>query len=88
MVYAPVKVQLRDGEFNWWVLLIWHVRSEAECQQIKDGADRDSCLALLELADLDPSKYAERVPQLLSRVKYPYSRSATRSHNGVIHGIL
>jgi hypothetical protein len=88
MVYAPLRVQLRDGVYNWWVLLIWHVRSQAECEQVKDGPDRVSCLALLELADLDPSRYAERVPELLARVKYPYSWSATRSHNGVIHGIL
>lgn len=88
MVYAPIKVQLRDGEFNWWVLLIWHVRSQAECALVKEGPDRVSCLALLELADLDPSKYAERAPELLSRVKYPYTKSATRSHNGVIHGFF
>ena len=89
MVYAPLHVQLRDGVRDWWVLLIWHVRSKAECEQLPDGPDRVSCLALLELSDLDPSQYAERVPQLLSRVKYPYDKaSATRSHNGIIHGIF
>jgi hypothetical protein len=87
MVYAPLKMQLRDGERDWWVLLIWHVRSKAECEKLTDP-DRDSCRALLELADLDPSQYAKRAPELLARVKYPYSKSATRSHNGVIHGIL
>jgi hypothetical protein len=70
------------------VLLIWHVRSKAECENVQPGPDRESCLALLELADLDPGKYAERVPELLARVKYPYARSATKSHNGIIHGVL
>jgi hypothetical protein len=88
LVYAPIKAQLRDGEHNWWVLLIWHVRSKTECENLQPGLDRDSCLALLELADLDPGKYAERVPELLSRVKYPYSKTATKSHNGIIHGVL
>jgi hypothetical protein len=88
MVYAPLKVQLRDGERNWWVLLIWHVRSATECAQVKEPSDRESCLALLELADLDPGKYAERVPELLARVKYPYGKSVTKSHNGVIHGFF
>lgn len=88
LVYAPLTAQLRDGEHKWWVLLIWHVRSKAECEQVPAGPDRDSCLALLELADLDPGQYAERAPQLLARVKYPYGKSATKSHNGVIHGVL
>jgi len=89
MVYAPIKAQLRDGQHDWWVFLIWHVRSKAECDQLKEGPDRESCLALLELADLDPSKYAERAPELLARAKYPfYGMSATRSHNGIIHGVL
>lgn len=88
LVYAPLKVKLSDGEHGWWVLLIWHVRSAEECALVKDGPDRESCLALLELADLDPAKYAERAPQLLARVKYPYDpKTATKSHNGVIHGI-
>jgi hypothetical protein len=87
MVYAPLKYQLRDGEHDWWVLLIWHVRSKAECEQVQSGPDRESCLALLELADLDPSRYAERAPELLSRVKYPYSKTVTKSHNGIIHGV-
>jgi hypothetical protein len=88
MVYAPLKAQLRDGERVWWVLLIWHVRSAAECAQVKEGPDRESCLALLELSDLDPGKYAERAPELLARVKYPYGKTVTKSHNGVIHGVL
>jgi hypothetical protein len=88
LVYAPLKVQLRDGEHDWWVLLIWHVRSKAECDQVQEGPDRDSCLALLELADLDPSQYPKRVPELLSRVKYPYGPTVTKSHNGVIHGFF
>lgn len=89
LVYAPLKVQLRDGERSWWVLLIWHVRSAEECSLVKEGPDRESCLALIELADLDPAKYAERAPQLLARVKYPYdAMSATKSHNGIIHGIF
>lgn len=87
MVYAPLRMKLRDGVRDWWVLLIWHVRAKDECEKLPDPKDRDSCLALLELSDLDPSQYAQRVPELLSRVKYPYNRSATRSHNGVIHGI-
>ena len=88
MVYAPLRVQLRDGVKNWWVLLIWHVRSPEECAQVKEGPDRESCLALLELADLDPAQYPTRVPELLSRVKYPYGKTVTKSHNGVIHGWL
>jgi hypothetical protein len=88
LVYAPLRAELRDGVRDWWVFLIWHVRSKAECDQVKEGPDRESCLALLELADLDPSKYAERVPELLSRVKYPYGRTVTKSHYGVIHGAL
>jgi hypothetical protein len=88
MVYAPLRVQLRDGVRDWWVLLIWHVRGAEECAQVKEGSDRESCLALLELADLDPSKYAERAPELLARVKYPYGKTVTKSHNGVIHGFL
>jgi hypothetical protein len=90
MVYAPLKMQLRDGVRDWWVLLIWHVRPKDECAKLPDPKDRDSCLALLEIADLDPSQYSQRVPELLSRVKYPYMyvKSATRSHNGIIHGIL
>jgi hypothetical protein len=88
MVYAPLRMQLRDGERDWWVLLIWHVRSAPECAQVKEGPDRESCLALLEISDLDPAKYAERVPELLSRVKYPYGKTVTKSHNGVIHGVL
>jgi hypothetical protein len=87
MVYAPLDVQLRDGARKWWVLLIWHVRSQAECEQVKEGPDRESCLALLEIADLDPSLYAQRVPELLARVKYPYGKTVTKSHNGVVHGI-
>src|SRR5258705_224607 len=69
LVYAPLKAQLRDGEHDWWVLLIWHVRSKTECEEVPVGPDRDSCLALLELADLDPGQYAERAPELLARVK-------------------
>lgn len=88
LVYAPLKVQLNDGPHDWWVLLIWHVRSKAECEQVKEGPDRVSCLALLELADLDPSQYAKRAPELLSQIKYPYGPTVTKSHNGVIHGIL
>jgi hypothetical protein len=88
LVYAPLKVQLRDGAHDWWVLLIWHVRSKAECEQVKEGPDRVSCLALLELADLDPSQYPKRAPELLSQIKYPYGPTVTKSHNGVIHGIL
>jgi hypothetical protein len=87
MVYAPIRMQLRDGVKNWWVLLIWHVRSATECAQVTDPKDRESCLALLELADLDPGQYSQRVPELLSRVKYPYGPTVTKSHNGVIHGI-
>jgi hypothetical protein len=88
LVYAPLTVQLTDGPHQWWVLLIWHVRSAEECSLL-EGADRLSCFALLELADLDSAKYPERVPQLLSIVKYPYdASSATKSHNGVIHGIF
>lgn len=90
IVYAPLKAELKDGEHNWWVLLIWHVRSAEECNALKDPSDRTSCLALLELADLDPSRYNERAPQLLAQIKYPfeqYRNSATKSHNGVIHGI-
>jgi len=91
LVYAPLEASLADGVHKWWVLLIWHVRSAEECAQITDPKDRESCLALLELADLDPARYAERAPELLSRVKYPYEawrNTATKSHNGVIHGIL
>jgi hypothetical protein len=89
LVYAPLRMQLRDGVKNWWVLLIWHVRPREECDKLPDPKDRDSCLALLELSDLDPGQYAQRVPELLSRVKYPYMQpSATRSHNGIIHGVL
>ena len=87
MVYAPIRMQLRDGVKNWWVLLIWHVRGAAECAQVTDPTDRESCLALLELSDLDPSQYSQRVPELLARVKYPYGPTVTKSHNGVIHGI-
>jgi hypothetical protein len=87
MVYAPINMQLRDGLRPWWVLLIWHVRSPEECALITDPKDRESCLAVLELADLDPSQYPQRVPELLSRVKYPYGPTVTKSHNGVIHGI-
>jgi len=89
LVYAPLRMQLRDGEKNWWVLLIWHVRPKEECLKLPKKEDMDSCLALLELSDLDPSQYAERVPELLSRVKYPYMQpSATKSHNGIIHGVI
>lgn len=91
LVYAPLEASLEDGIHKWWVLLIWHVRSAEECAQIKDDKDRESCLALLELADLDPARYPERAPELLARVKYPYEayrNTATKSHNGVIHGVL
>lgn len=88
LVYAPLKVELKDGVHAWWVLLIWHVRSEKECEQVKEGPDRVSCLALLELADLDPSLYPKRAPELLSQIKYPYGPTVTKSHNGVIHGIF
>lgn len=88
LVYAPLRIKLQDGVKNWWVLLIWHVRSKSECEQLPPGPDQDSCLALLELADLDPSQYAKRAPELLSYVKYPYSKTATKSHNGVIHGFF
>lgn len=88
LVYAPLRIRLEDGVKNWWVLLIWHVRSKEECVQLPVGPDQESCLALLELADLDPSQYPVRAPELLSRVKYPYSATVTKSHNGIIHGIL
>lgn len=87
LVYAPLKIELKDGEHDWWVLLIWHVRSAQECEKVQEGPDRESCLALLEIADLDPSKYPQRLPELLSRVKYPFGKTVTKSHNGVIHGI-
>ena len=91
LVYTTLQATLQDGVHKWWVLLIWHVRSAEECALIKDEKDRVSCFALLELADLDPALYAQRAPELLSRVKYPYDpykNTATKSHNGVIHGVL
>ncbi len=89
IVYAPLKVKLKDGsEHDWWILLIWHVRSAEECALLKEK-DKESCLAILELADLDPALYDSRAPELLARIKYPYDKaSATRSHNGIIHGVL
>lgn len=88
IVYAPLEVMTKDGgePRNWFVLMIWHVRSAEECAKLAEAVDKESCLAILEIADLETGEYATRAPELLRKVKYPYTPSATRSHNGVIHG--
>jgi hypothetical protein len=88
LVYAPLKLRATDSEkpLDWYVLLIWHVRSQEDCKKLPDRSDQESCLAIHQLADLDPRLYETTGKLLFSKVKYPYVWSGTQSHNGVIHG--
>jgi hypothetical protein len=88
LVYAPLAMITKESPEprHWFVLMIWHVRTAEECALLKDAPDRDSCLAILDIANLDTGDYATKAPELLRRVKYPYVPSATKSHNGIIHG--
>jgi hypothetical protein len=90
LVYAPLKLKVKDSDkpIKWYVLLIWHVRSTDACRKLADSSDRDSCLALKDIVDLDPGRYATTGRALFRKVKYPYVESRTLSHNGVIHGVL
>jgi hypothetical protein len=88
IVYAPIRVLLKDfpDGHDWFVLMIWHVRTAAECKEIGDKVERASCQAIVELSDLDPGTYDVASQKRFSRVIYPYKPSAAMSHNGVIHG--
>ena len=88
LVYAPLEMRLKGSDVpqDWFVLMIWHVRTAEECSQLKDDADKESCLAILDIANLDTGDYATKAPELFRKVKYPYTPTATKSHNGVIHG--
>jgi hypothetical protein len=88
IVYAPIRVLLKDfpNGRDWFVLMIWHVRTAAECKAIGDKVERASCEAIVQLADLDPGTYDVAAQKRFARVIYPYKPSATTSHNGVIHG--
>lgn len=88
IVYAPIRVLLKDFPkgHDWFVLMIWHVRSAAECKEIGNKAERLSCQAIVELSDLDPGTYDVASQARFASVIYPYRPSATQSHNGVIHG--
>ncbi|HTU65242.1 MAG TPA: hypothetical protein VMF52_04795 [Steroidobacteraceae bacterium] len=86
LVYAPLEMQLKDGPHDWFVLMIWHVRTAEECAQLTDPVDKTSCLAILDIANLETGDYSTKAPDLFRKVKYPYVPSATQSHNGVIHG--
>jgi hypothetical protein len=88
MVYAPIRVLLKDypeGR-DWFVLMVWHVRTAAECKALEDKKERASCEAVVELSDLDPGTYDVASQKRFAKVIYPYKPSATQSHNGVIHG--
>lgn len=88
LVFAPIRVLLKDfpNGHDWFVFMIWHVRSPAECKAIGNKAERASCQAIVELSDLDPGTYDVASQKRFARVIYPYKPSATMSHNGVIHG--
>lgn len=90
LVYAPLSMITKDSPdpIGWFVLMIWHVRSADECAQLPVPADRDSCLAILDIANLETGDYATKAPALFAKVKYPYVPTATKTHNGVIHGFF
>jgi hypothetical protein len=88
LVYAPIRVLLKDfpDGHDWFVFLIFHVRTAAECKALPDKVERASCHAIVELSDLDPGTYDVAASKRFAKVIYPYKPSATMSHNGVIHG--
>jgi hypothetical protein len=88
LVYAPIRVILKDFPkgHEWFVFMVFHVRTSAECRELGDKAERASCQAIVELSDLDPGTYDVASQKRFAKVIYPYKPSATMSHNGVIHG--
>jgi hypothetical protein len=88
IVYAPIRVLLKDfpNGHDWFVMMIWHVRTAAECKDLGNKVERASCQAIVELSDLDPGTYDVASQKRFAKVIYPYKPSAAMSHNGVIHG--
>jgi hypothetical protein len=88
LVYAPLRVLTKDFPqgHDWFVFMIWHVRTAAECKALPDKVERASCHAIVQLSDLDPGTYDVAAAKRFARVIYPYKPSAAMSHNGVIHG--